>query len=131
VFGGRGLTKRSRSIRLAHEQDKIIKRGLSYILTNGTLTDPSLIPGDMSTYCVSLKEDTTGLGGEESPRFAACFVDAAIGEFSFVNFQDDANRTGLETLVLQLRPREVVFEKVSLVETKTVASVGVNEIGSL
>lgn len=106
---------------LKPSQDSIIKRGLSYILTNGTLTDPSLIAGDMSTYCLALKEDTSSQAGDDAPKIAACFVDAAVGEFSFASFTDDGSRTGLETMVLQLRPREIIFEKVGSGERTAVS----------
>jgi DNA mismatch repair ATPase MutS len=38
--------------------DKIIKRGLSYVLTAGTLVDSGLLTSDMSIYCMSIKVGT-------------------------------------------------------------------------
>ena len=39
------------------KEEKIIKRELTGILTGGTLTDLNMITNDMSTYCLSIKEE--------------------------------------------------------------------------
>jgi len=44
--------------------------------------------------------------------FAAVVLDAAAGEFALSLLHDDAARTQLETLLVQRRPRELVFEQV-------------------
>jgi DNA mismatch repair ATPase MutS len=40
-------------------------------------------------------------------------VDTATAEFNLVTFQDDKNRTYFQTLIMQIKPRELVTEKVS------------------
>lgn len=35
--------------------DKVIRRGLSYVLTAGTLVDSGMLTSDMSIYCMSIK----------------------------------------------------------------------------
>jgi DNA mismatch repair protein MSH6 len=46
------------------------------------------------------------------PAFGVCFVDTATGEFNLAEFTDDADMTKLETFVAQMRPQELVLEKV-------------------
>lgn len=46
------------------------------------------------------------------PEFGICFVDTSTAEFNLVHFEDDINRTKLETLILQIKPKELVTEKV-------------------
>ncbi|KAJ3053991.1 DNA mismatch repair protein msh6 [Rhizophlyctis rosea] len=91
------------------QEDKVLRRELRCVLTPGTLTDASLLTSDMNTYCMSIKEQVTA--EHESPSFGICFVDTATAEFSVCHFEDDVNRTKFETLVLQLKPKEVVVEK--------------------
>jgi DNA mismatch repair protein MSH6 len=50
---------------------------------------------------------------QSEPVFGICFVDTATAEFNLVTFQDDKNRTFFQTLIMQIKPRELVTEKVS------------------
>jgi DNA mismatch repair protein MSH6 len=85
------------------KEDKIIKRELTCILTAGTLTNSSMLMGEQATYCLSIKVT--------NHHYGVCFVDAATGQFYCTSFQDDENNSLLETLLVQIRPREVVYEK--------------------
>ncbi|ETO07665.1 DNA repair protein [Reticulomyxa filosa] len=40
-----------------------------------------------------------------------CFVDVTIGQFYIGSFRDDRNRTNLRTLLVQIRPTEIVYNK--------------------
>lgn len=84
------------------KEEKIIRRELSCVLTGGTLTDENMLVDDLSTYCMSIKQD----GG----TFGVCFVDAATGEL-FVCQVTDFNYVKLETIISQVRPREILLEK--------------------
>lgn len=90
--------------------EKIIRRELASILTCGTLVDGNHLKTDNSNYCMSIKID----GNENSSSFSigAAFVDASSAKFFVVDFEDDANHVILETLLNQISPREMVFEKV-------------------
>ena len=44
--------------------------------------------------------------------YAAVILDASTGEFTLSVMHDDSARTQLETLLVQRRPREVVYEQV-------------------
>lgn len=91
---------------------KVIERELKCILTPATLMDAGLLTNDMPTYCLSIKEykvPETGL-----PRFGIAFVDTAVAQFQLCHFDDDASRTVLETLVVQIKPKEVITELVSI-----------------
>ncbi|KAL0135653.1 muts domain III-domain-containing protein [Mucor lusitanicus] len=89
------------------------------ILTPGatTLTDTALLTNELlDTYIVmSIKEQCSD--NSMPPTFAICFVDTATAEFNLVHFQDDVHRTKFETLITQIRPRELVVEHLALTNT--------------
>lgn len=95
-------------------QDKIIQRKLTSILTSGTLVYSSVLTDDMATYCVSIKEHTSTEGGAMSRSFGVVVLEAATANFSFALLEDDTERTQLETLLMQLRPTELVCERGNL-----------------
>lgn len=47
--------------------------------------------------------------------FGLCILDASTGEFNMSTFVDDVCGTKLETVMRQLRPKEILFTKVSQV----------------
>ncbi|KAI9438563.1 DNA mismatch repair protein Msh6 [Lactarius indigo] len=57
------------------------------------------------------REDETG---GEYGSFGICVLDSATSEFNLSAFEDDVCRTKLETLVRQLRPKEIIFTKGNL-----------------
>ncbi|TFY82733.1 hypothetical protein EWM64_g1284 [Hericium alpestre] len=95
--------------------DKIVRRELNKVYTNGTLVDEELLTDEQAGHCVSIREDH-----EAGPDggFGICVLDSATSEFNLSAFADDVCRTKLETVVRQLRVKEVVFTKGNLsVET--------------
>ncbi|QRW04819.1 DNA mismatch repair protein MutS [Ceratobasidium sp. AG-Ba] len=88
--------------------DKIVRRELNKVLTNGTLIDLSFLQDEQAGHCVSIRET------EEEGEFGLCVLDAATGEFNLSAFKDDVVRTRLETIMRQIRPKELVFTKVLL-----------------
>ncbi|DAA75855.1 TPA_exp: Uncharacterized protein A8136_1226 [Trichophyton benhamiae CBS 112371] len=97
----------------AQKEDKVIKRELACVLTTGTLVEGSMIQGDMSTYCVAIKEAII----DGLPAFGISFVDTATGQFFLSQFVDDVDMTRFETFVAQTRPQELLLEK-SVMSTK-------------
>lgn len=92
--------------------DKIVRRELNKVYTNGTLVDEAMLTDEQAGHCVSIREE-----GEEDPktgkqRFGLCVLDSATSEFNLSAFEDDVCRTKLETMIRQLRPKEIVFTKV-------------------
>ncbi|KAI8073459.1 muts domain V-domain-containing protein [Gilbertella persicaria] len=92
-----------------NKADKVIRRELTSVLTAGTLVDAGLLTNELSTYCMSIKEYCA----DEAvpPQFGICFVDTSTAQFNLVHFEDDIQRTKLETLIMQIKPRELVTEK--------------------
>lgn len=95
-------------------KDKIVRRELDKVYTNGTLVDEALLTDEQAGHCVSIRED-----GEEDPKtgtqkFGLCVLDSSTSEFNLSAFEDDACRTRLETMMRQLRPKEIIFTKVRL-----------------
>ncbi|KAJ3556566.1 hypothetical protein NM688_g1958 [Phlebia brevispora] len=98
----------------AKASDKIVRRVLNKVYTNGTLVDEALLTDDQAGHCVAIRED-----GEEDPKtgkqkFGICVLDSSTSEFNLSAFEDDVCRTKLETLMRQLRPKEIVFTKGNL-----------------
>ncbi|KAL6450940.1 LOW QUALITY PROTEIN: MSH6 DNA mismatch repair protein MSH6 [Candida maltosa Xu316] len=93
------------------KEEKIIKRELTGILTGGTLTDLNMLSNDMSTYCLSIKEEENEDG---TKIFGIAFVDTATSELNLIELHDDAECTKLDTLVTQVKPKEIICEKNNL-----------------
>ncbi|RCK63541.1 DNA mismatch repair protein MSH6 [Candida viswanathii] len=93
------------------KEEKIIKRELTGVLTGGTLTDLNMISNDMSTYCLSIKEQQNDDG---TKVFGVAFVDTATSELNFIELHDDAECTKLDTLITQVKPKEIICEKGNL-----------------
>ncbi|RUS19437.1 hypothetical protein BC937DRAFT_87471 [Endogone sp. FLAS-F59071] len=99
------------------KEDKIIRRELSCVLTAGTLVDTGMLTAEMGTYCMSVKEYSPA--DHLPPSFGVVFVDTSTAEFHLVAFDDDLDRTKFETLVMQVKPREIVCEKSHLTQRTT------------
>ncbi|EGW32474.1 mismatch repair ATPase MSH6 [Spathaspora passalidarum NRRL Y-27907] len=93
------------------KEEKIIKRELTGILTGGTLTDLDMISDDMSTYCLSIKEEEKDDG---SKIFGVAFVDTSTSELNLIELEDDPECTKLDTLITQVKPKEIICEKGNL-----------------
>ncbi|KAH8084332.1 DNA mismatch repair protein Msh6 [Cristinia sonorae] len=93
--------------------DKIVRRVLNKVYTNGTLVDEALLLDEQAGHCVSIRED-----GEEdkdgSGAFGICVLDSSTSEFNMSSFEDDVCRTKMETMMRQLRPKEIIFTKGNL-----------------
>ncbi|KAM9927630.1 hypothetical protein OXX59_002406 [Metschnikowia pulcherrima] len=96
------------------KEEKIIKRELTGVLTGGTLTNMDMIKDDMATFCMAIKESTTKNGDKV---FGVCFVDTATSELNFIELVDDDECTKLDTLITQIKPKEVLCEKHNLCST--------------
>ncbi|KAG2220729.1 hypothetical protein INT45_007341, partial [Circinella minor] len=88
---------------------KVIERKLTSVFTAGTLVDGGMLTSEMNTYCMSIKEYCPSI--TSNPEFGICFVDTATAEFQLTHFKDDISRSKLETIIVQLKPRELVLEK--------------------
>ncbi|KAH8113753.1 DNA mismatch repair protein Msh6 [Phellopilus nigrolimitatus] len=88
--------------------DKIVRRELNKVYTNGTLVDAELLVDEQAGHCVSIREldPTTDKGS-----FGICVLDTSTSEFHMSAFEDDPCRTKLETLIRQLRPKEMLYTK--------------------
>jgi DNA mismatch repair protein MSH6 len=51
-------------------------------------------------------------GKTEEITYGICFVDCATSEFNVGQFVDDSERNQLETLLLRIKPSEIIYEKV-------------------
>ena len=83
-------------------------RELNKVFTNGTLVDSELLIDDQAGHCIAIRE-----ADPEKNLFGVCVLDSSTSEFNLCAFEDDVCRTKLETLMRQLRPKELLFTKVS------------------
>ncbi|KAM0755699.1 DNA mismatch repair protein Msh6 [Meredithblackwellia eburnea MCA 4105] len=90
----------------------IVRRELKSVLTSGTIVDGSMLTDDLSNHCVAVKEEISS--PTSPPIFGVCVLDASTAGFSFSYFEDDISRTQLETLIRQLKPKELIHQKGNL-----------------
>lgn len=121
------LTKKSQAKKQELQKAKGQKteaRDIEQTITAGTVCDPELISeGDANArYLLTINESMSFVflvliilvndGSSETSEFAICFVDTTTVEIGLSHFVDDKRRTLFETLLLRLKPREVLYEKV-------------------
>jgi DNA mismatch repair protein MSH6 len=92
------------------KEDKIVRRELAQVFTNGTIVDSTYLTTDEANHCVAIKEMATS---SSTSAFGVCVMDASTGEFGLSAFDDDVCRTRLETMFRQIRPKEFLHAKVS------------------
>eukprot|EP00761_Pharyngomonas_kirbyi_P004414 gb/GECH01004418.1/.p1 GENE.gb/GECH01004418.1/~~gb/GECH01004418.1/.p1 ORF type:complete len:1061 (+),score=256.66 gb/GECH01004418.1/:1-3183(+) len=92
---------------------KVCERDLIEVVTPGTITEEGMLESVHGNYLLAIKEDIKSL------QYGICFVDTSTGSFTIGEIQDDLPRTGFETLMHQLRPKELVYEKNGL-STETI-----------
>lgn len=90
--------------------EKIIRRELTSILTCGTLVDGNHLKTNNANYCISFK--ITEIAGKGEFVVGAAFVDASSAKFYVTDFEDDSSFVILGTLLAQISPKEIIFEKV-------------------
>ncbi|KAJ2611116.1 DNA mismatch repair protein msh6, partial [Coemansia sp. RSA 1365] len=107
------LAKEMRERGSSKKGDRLVERELTGVLTAGTLVDPTLLTQDLATHCMAIVEaaHTRGDGSAEpATSFGVAFVDTSTAQFRLCTVaNDDAQRSGLETLLVQVNPREVVY----------------------
>ncbi|KAJ7591055.1 DNA mismatch repair protein Msh6 [Mycena floridula] len=93
----------------AKEKEKIVRRALHKVYTNGTLVDAEMLTDDEAGHCISIREQESVDGTKNT--FGVCVLDCSTSQFNLSVFEDDVCRTKLETLLRQVRPKELVFTK--------------------
>ena len=105
----------------------IVKRELECVLTSGTLTDGDMIHTDLATYCLAIREepgnyyDINGISRYNpvtasltSRIFGIAFIDTSTGEVQITEFVDDNDCSKLDTIMSQIKPKEIIIEKNNL-----------------
>jgi DNA mismatch repair protein MSH6 len=109
---------------------QIVRRELKTVLTSGTIVDGALLTDDLGSHCVAIKVSPLSIlsphvlmatsmqefaaNSSSAPTFGVCVLDASTAEFSLSSFEDDTCRTQIETLIRQLKPKELIHEKGNL-----------------
>eukprot|EP01135_Chromosphaera_perkinsii_P005658 Nk52_evm29s356 gene=Nk52_evmTU29s356 len=113
------ITKGIREKKENTKKDKIIRRELKSVLTAGTLMG-DMVVDDMSPYIMCIKEDA------DWRKYGICLLDSSTSEWKLCSFEDDENRTRFETLVVQMKPKEVVYEKTLTQQDSFSSSTGIS-----
>ncbi|CCD27044.1 mismatch repair ATPase MSH6 NDAI_0J01520 [Naumovozyma dairenensis CBS 421] len=108
----------------------IVKRELECVLTSGTLTDGDMLHSDLATFCFAIREepktfyksnevrieeeDNDTIQGLPKRLFGVAFIDTATGELQMLEFEDDDECTKLDTIMSQVKPKEIIMEKNNL-----------------
>ncbi|MCE8423634.1 MAG: DNA mismatch repair protein MutS, partial [Candidatus Methanoperedens sp.] len=79
----------------------VVKRGVTRVITPGTVIDPSLISGTSNNYLMSLSGD--GL------EFGISFLDVSTGEFITTQFKDNENYDRIISEASRMRPAECIL----------------------
>ncbi|KAF8889581.1 DNA mismatch repair protein msh6 [Infundibulicybe gibba] len=95
-------------------KEKIVRRELNKVYTNGTLVDADLLTDDQAGHCIAISEEPAEDGSDSKNSFGTCVLDCSTSQFDLSAFEDDICRTKLETLMRQLRPKEILFVKGNL-----------------
>jgi DNA mismatch repair protein MSH6 len=82
------------------------------VYTNGTLVDAELLTDEQAGHCISICEEVSDDNSDSKNKFGICVLDCSTSQFNLSAFEDDVCRTRLETLMRQLRPKELLFTKV-------------------
>ncbi|CAA20855.1 MutS protein homolog [Schizosaccharomyces pombe] len=114
------LGKEIKDRQRTQKEEKVVQRGLTQVLTSGTLVDEAMLTSDLSTYCMAIKESLQS--DNEEPSFGICFIDTSTGGFHMCEFTDDIHRTKLDTLLTQVRPKELILEK-SKISQKSIRAI--------
>ncbi|KAF8068932.1 muts domain V-domain-containing protein [Lyophyllum atratum] len=91
-------------------KDKIVRRELNKVYTNGTLVDAELLTDEQAGHCISIYEEES-TENPDNNKFGICVLDCSTSQFDMSAF---VCRTKLETLIRQLRPKELLFIKGNL-----------------
>ncbi|KAF9528358.1 muts domain V-domain-containing protein [Crepidotus variabilis] len=98
--------------------DKIVRRELNKVYTVGTLVEEAFLTDEQAGHCVAICESTfiaeDGTERDSERKFGICILDCSTSEFNLSFFEDDVCRTKLETLLRQIRPKELLFKNGSL-----------------
>ena len=102
----------------------LVRRVLNKVFTNGTLVDGDFLVDEEAGHCISVRVCTSATTSkskfiyivqeQDENAFGLAILDSATSEFNLSAFEDDVCRTKLETILRQLRPKELVYTKVSL-----------------
>ncbi|XP_051114394.1 DNA mismatch repair protein MSH7 [Andrographis paniculata] len=84
----------------------VIQRKLTHVLTPATSCDGNIGPD--AIHLLAIKEDSLGRNG--STRFGFAFVDCAALKFWVGSITDDASCAALGALLVQVSPREILYE---------------------
>jgi DNA mismatch repair protein MSH6 len=82
------------------------------------LVDAELLIDEEAGHCVSIREHAPDpenpADRKKESSFGIAVLDSSTSEFNLSAFEDDVCRTRLETLMRQLRPKEVIYTKVTI-----------------
>ncbi|KNC52130.1 DNA mismatch repair protein msh6 [Thecamonas trahens ATCC 50062] len=93
----------------------LIRRKLTQVLTAGTLVEDELLASPDAAYLLAIAEVPAHGSGSGAPAtshtLGVAFVDCATGKFYATQLNDNEHLTLLETLLVQIKPKEVLLAR--------------------
>ncbi|KAG6861406.1 hypothetical protein C0995_000535 [Termitomyces sp. Mi166 len=81
-------------------KDKIVRRELNKVYTNGTLVDAELLTDEEAGHCVSVYEEESQENSNDN-KFGVCVLDCSTSQFDLSTFEDDGNLSVATTRLLK------------------------------
>uniref|UniRef100_A0A7S3A7M2 DNA mismatch repair protein n=1 Tax=Rhodosorus marinus TaxID=101924 RepID=A0A7S3A7M2_9RHOD len=111
-------TNAAKKRRKSHEpaaKSQICQRALVRIVTKGTVIDTDNLASHQQRYVLAVEELVDE--GTNRATVGVCYVDASENAVYVGEFEDDERRTWLETLMVLLRPKEIVINCMRVMST--------------
>ncbi|XP_047048385.1 DNA mismatch repair protein MSH6 [Lolium rigidum] len=92
-------------------KDKVVRREICALVTKGTLTEgESLLSNPDPSYILSVTEDSqySAKKSQDGHTIGVCIIDVSTSKFIVGQFQDDAERHVLCSVLSEMRPVEIV-----------------------
>ena len=86
----------------------LIRRELKEVLTSGTVVNEDMLGSADARFLMAVVEGPVSPTGRQ---IGVAFVDCATGKFSAAQLDDDDHLTLLETVLVQIKPVEILYEK--------------------
>ncbi|CAM6117172.1 unnamed protein product [Calypogeia fissa] len=103
-------------------KDKVVRREVCAILTKGTIVDGEMLETSPdAAYLMSITEmapahQENSVSPENSATMGVCFVDTSTSHIMLSQFDDDAARSRLRSVLSELRPVELIKPRGVLTE---------------
>lgn len=119
----------SASSSLATKKKATEDRSVTNKITAGTVSDFEMFDESSARYLLVIAEAPSDPSNERS-AFGISFIDTSTYEWGITHFADDPKCSQLETLLLRLKPKEILYQRMGM-EKRTKKIIEINLGGSV